>query len=100
MFDQVRKYGQDTRSIPVGLLLLCGRTRPTRPQGRSRPAIDRSDRPTTIYVAGHMHLLGRSIRVELNPGTPRAKILLDIPRWDFHWQGSYVLAATRADAAR
>ena len=49
--------------------------------------------PTTIYVAaGHMHLLGASIKLELNPGTPRAKVLLDIPRWDFHWQNAYTLA--------
>jgi hypothetical protein len=53
----------------------------------------RIDEPTTIHsVAGHMHLLGRSIRVELNPGTPRSQVLLDIPRWDFHWQAAYVLA--------
>ena len=46
--------------------------------------------PATIHIAaGHMHLLGASIRLELNPGTPRAQILLDIPRWDFHWQNAY-----------
>ena len=38
-----------------------------------------------------MHLLGKSIRVELNPGTDHARVLLDIPRWDFHWQGAYSL---------
>ena len=32
-----------------------------------------------------------SIRLELNPGTPRARVLLDIPRWDFHWQNMYTL---------
>ncbi|HJS49422.1 MAG TPA: hypothetical protein VJ745_03795, partial [Gaiellaceae bacterium] len=48
---------------------------------------------TTIHIAaGHMHLLGASIRLELNPGTPRARVLLDIPRWDFHWQNAYTLA--------
>jgi hypothetical protein len=48
--------------------------------------------PTTIHVAaGHMHLLGSAIRVELNPGTARARMLLDIPRWDFHWQNAYTL---------
>ena len=46
-------------------------------------------RPTTIRgVAGHMHLLGRSIKVVVNPGTPRAKTVLDIPVWDFDNQGS------------
>jgi hypothetical protein len=39
-----------------------------------------------------MHLLGRSIRIDLNPGTARARLLLEIPRWDFHWQASYTLA--------
>ena len=46
----------------------------------------------TIYsIAGHMHLLGKSIRVELNPGKANARVLLDIPQWDFHWQGTYAL---------
>jgi hypothetical protein len=38
-----------------------------------------------------MHLLGRSIRVELVPGGEDARVLLDIPRWDFHWQNVYRL---------
>ncbi|MBB2940977.1 hypothetical protein FB565_000681 [Actinoplanes lutulentus] len=38
----------------------------------------------TIYMAaGHMHLLGRSIKVELNPGTPKATTVLDVPSYDF-----------------
>ena len=45
--------------------------------------------PETVRgVAGHMHLLGRSIKVEANPGTPRARTLLNIPVWDFDNQGS------------
>jgi Copper type II ascorbate-dependent monooxygenase, C-terminal domain len=45
------------------------------------------DGRATIYaVAGHMHLLGRSITVELNPGTARAKKLLDIPVYNFDEQ--------------
>jgi protein involved in polysaccharide export with SLBB domain len=45
--------------------------------------------PTTIRaVAGHMHLLGRKIRIEVNPGTPQARTVLNIPVWDFDNQGS------------
>ena len=41
-------------------------------------------RPTTVMgVAGHMHLLGRSIRIEVNPGKPGHRTLLDMPVWDF-----------------
>jgi len=47
----------------------------------------------TVYaVAGHMHLLGRSIRLELNPGTAKARVLLDIPRYDFDEQAIRPLA--------
>ena len=45
--------------------------------------------PITIHgVAGHMHLLGRSLKIEVNPGTPQARTILDIPVWDFDDQGS------------
>jgi hypothetical protein len=45
------------------------------------------DRPLRIYgVAGHMHLRGVDIRIDLNGQT-----LLHIPRWQFHWQDAYYL---------
>ncbi|HEY0952342.1 hypothetical protein [Nocardioides sp.] len=41
-------------------------------------------RPMTVLgVAGHMHLLGRSLRLEVDPDTPDARTLLDIPVWNF-----------------
>jgi Copper type II ascorbate-dependent monooxygenase, C-terminal domain len=43
-------------------------------------------------VAGHMHYLGTSIKLEFNSQDPkRHQVLLEIPRWDFHWQGFYWL---------
>ena len=38
---------------------------------------------TITMAAGHMHLLGRSIKVEVNPGTARARTVLDVPRFNF-----------------
>lgn len=47
-------------------------------------------KPLTVYgVLGHMHELGRSFRMELNPDGDEPLLLLDIPRWDFHWQDRY-----------
>lgn len=41
-------------------------------------------RPMTVYAAlGHMHLLGRSISIELIPGTAKARKLLDVPAFNF-----------------
>src|SRR5262249_45078161 len=47
---------------------------------------------TVHALAGHMHLLGRSIKVELNPGTPGAKTLLDVPNYNFDDQSLRLLA--------
>ena len=93
LFALSRKYGSQAAFVPAGLLLLCRGTADT-PQPSPVSTCDRTlTAPTTIHVvAGHMHLLGASIRLELNPGTPRAKVLLDIPHWDFHWQNAYTLA--------
>ena len=58
-----------------------------------RTSCDRAvRRPLRIYgVAGHMHLRGVDIRIDLNPGTPTARVLLHIPHWHFHWQDAYYL---------
>jgi peroxiredoxin len=46
----------------------------------------------------HMHMRGKAFRYELiNPGgTPEREVLLDVPRYDFNWQNSYILAQPRA----
>jgi protein involved in polysaccharide export with SLBB domain len=50
---------------------------------------------TVRGVAGHQHLLGTSIKIEANPGTPRARTLLDVPVWNFDDQGSRRIAPYR-----
>ena len=94
VFDQVDRFGADAALVPAGLLYLCGKDA-AHPVPSSVSTCERGfTRPVTIRgVGGHMHLLGRSIRVDLNPGTPRARLLLEIPRWNFHWQAVYQLAA-------
>jgi hypothetical protein len=47
---------------------------------------------TVHMAAGHMHLLGRAIKVELNPGTPKAQTLLDVPEYNFDNQALIPLA--------
>jgi Copper type II ascorbate-dependent monooxygenase, C-terminal domain len=94
LFELARKYGPSASFVPAGLLILC-RGNAANPVASAVTTCERRiTTPTTIYVAaGHMHLLGASIKLELNPGTPQAKTLLDIPRWDFHWQNAYTLAS-------
>jgi hypothetical protein len=54
------------------------------------------DKPLTVHAVGlHMHTLGTSTRLEIQRRSGARECLLDIPRWDFHWQASYSLAETR-----
>jgi hypothetical protein len=83
--DVIHRFG------PVGntnnlLYLVCGgRPAPSEVTSCTRTVTQ----PTTIRaVAGHMHLLGRSIKVTVNAGTPRARTVLDIPVWNFDDQGA------------
>jgi hypothetical protein len=93
VFDQMDRFGSEAGLVPSGLLLLCGKNA-SQPVASAVTTCDRIvGRPMTIQaVAGHMHLLGRSIRVDLNPGAPGARVLLEIPRWSFHWQAMYQLS--------
>lgn len=43
-----------------------------------------------LGISPHMHLLGKQIKVEMTqPGQP-TQCLVNIPSWDFNWQGSYL----------
>jgi Copper type II ascorbate-dependent monooxygenase, C-terminal domain len=96
--EEARKYGFSASLIPSGLLYLCHKSlddypaAPAAVTSLSTSCDRRVDRPLRIYgVAGHMHLRGVDIRLDLNPGTSAAKTLLHIPHWDFHWQDAYYL---------
>lgn len=43
-----------------------------------------------LGVAPHMHLLGKQIKVELTRPNEPAQCLINVPSWDFNWQGSYL----------
>jgi mono/diheme cytochrome c family protein len=92
--QEIKKYGYSAALIPSGLLYICGKSLADYPQSPasvkslSTSCDRRVTRPLRIYgVAGHMHIRGYDIRVELN-----GKTLLHIPRWNFHWQDAYYLA--------
>jgi hypothetical protein len=89
--DLVRKRGREAALLPAGLQVLCGGNPFAPPAAGPVSSCERDfDERTTIHgIAGHMHLLGRSIRLELLREGPDPRVLLDIPRWDFHWQNAY-----------
>jgi hypothetical protein len=91
--DVADRFGDQARSAVDQLNRSCNRGEAPVPGSEQS-----CDRPVpgagTVYAAaGHMHLLGRSIRVELNPGTARARTLLDVPAYDFDEQAVSPLPA-------
>jgi hypothetical protein len=94
--DVKARFGDRAGSTADFLYFLCGGGPVA---GNTQSCTRTMPTPATIYgVAGHMHLLGRSITVEVNPGTPRARTVLDIPVWNFDDQGAKPIDPVRLDA--
>jgi hypothetical protein len=84
--DVKKRFGDGPGSTADLLHLLCGTPIQAGPVQSCDRKVPRD--MTVLGVAGHMHLLGKSIRITANPGTPRERTLLDIPVWDFDNQGA------------
>ena len=93
--DVKQRFGAEGGTADL-LHLLCG----TKPKAGEVQSCTRTlGEAITIHgVAAHMHLLGREIRIEVNPGTPEAKTILDIPIWDFDNQGAVPIDPIKLDA--
>jgi hypothetical protein len=91
VLDVMHRFGNAAGATVAGLNLLCDDGRkPT--AGPVQHCDHRVSEAGVVYaLGGHMHLLGRSIKVELNPGTPTAKTLLDVGVYDFHDQNTRAL---------
>jgi hypothetical protein len=83
--DVTQRFGDQVGGFEDGLVSACSGGTPT--PGNTQHCDVPIPEPLTVYAAfGHMHLLGRSIKVELNPDTPQAQTLLDVPNFDFDHQ--------------
>ncbi|GLZ01808.1 monooxygenase [Actinoplanes sp. NBRC 103695] len=86
-----KRFGVAAGSMEENLLKMCGYAKPK--PGTTQQCDTPVPGPMTVYAArGHMHLLGRAIKVELNPGKPDAEMLLDVPDFNFDDQALQVLA--------
>ena len=89
--DVTKRFGEEVGGTEEQLVRMCGNGAPT--PGTTQHCDQPVGQAGTIHaVAGHMHLLGRSIKIELNPGTPTARTLLDVPVFNFDDQAIHPLA--------
>ena len=84
----------------TGLNAVCG-LNPNKPVPSLTSRCDKvMKRYFNIVAAGpHMHLLGTSLKLTLNPGTPNEKIILDVPNYNFDNQTSTILKTPIAVSA-
>ncbi len=88
-----QRFGQSAVDEVNGIEALCGNNPIEPPEGDSTSCTSRIEKSGYIVrVYAHMHLLGRSFKMVLNPGTPQAKTVLEVPNFDFHDQKSYNLS--------
>jgi hypothetical protein len=89
--DVTRRFGEEVGSSAGRLAKWCSKGKPA--PGDTQHCDYPIEGPATAYAAaGHMHLLGRSIKIEINPGTPGAQTLLDVPQYNFDDQAIRPLA--------
>jgi hypothetical protein len=87
-----KRFGQLAVEETDGIEGLCGRNPSDPPVGDTTSCTSSIGKTGYIdRVQAHMHLLGVSFSMVLNPGTPEAKTVLDVPDYNFHYQRSYNL---------
>ena len=103
-----RVFGQPRTTLRVGRGELRERHRidvraePERPPGGRHHLVQLAGEPTgyIVRVGAHMHLLGVSFKMVLNPGTPHAKTILNVPDYNFHYQKRLRPGDSRRGVAR
>lgn len=75
-----------------GINALCGQN-PFKPVASTTSRCDKvmTKGFNVIVAAPHMHLLGKSLKLTLNPGTPTEKVILNRTNYNFDDQSSTVL---------
>jgi hypothetical protein len=90
---QGEEFGQSAIVFVNAIEAACGRTPSNPPAGDTTSCtFPVSSSGYIVRAQAHMHLLGRSFKLVLNPGTPEAQTVLNVPDYNFHYQKAYNLA--------
>lgn len=81
--DVTKRFGPEVGEFADEQVEECNESGVPEP-GDTQTCDHEVEEPVTVFAGfGHMHMLGRSLKVELNPGTSEARVLLDVPEFDF-----------------
>jgi Copper type II ascorbate-dependent monooxygenase, C-terminal domain len=91
--DLGARFGTGQERFVNLLETICGRDPQNPPTGDSTSCTwPIGFQGHVVRLTAHMHLLGRGMKVVLNPGTANAKTLLDVTDYNFDYQRSYDIA--------
>ena len=88
--DLSSRFGTEAVGFVNAIEAICGRN-PANPPAGNTTSCDWGSRSGgyVVRVGAHMHLTGRALKITLNPGTPHAKVLVDVKNYNFDYQRSY-----------
>ena len=88
-----QRFGSDGVVMAKGIDEICGENADNPPTGDTATCTSRIGSDGYIVrIQPHMHLLGVSFTMVLNPGTPQAKTILNVPNYNFDYQKAYNVA--------
>lgn len=89
----VDEFGLESTLLPAFINQRCGVTPEDFAHFTDGVASSSCDLPApageVVTIWPHMHELGTTYRLTLNPDTPDEQVLIDIEQWDFNWQLGY-----------
>ena len=85
--DLSKRFGSYMTLFDAGMEAVCGKDPANPPQGNTTSCVWHISNPGYIVrVAPHMHLIGTSMKITLNPGTSKASDLMNVAKYDFNYQ--------------
>jgi hypothetical protein len=88
-----QRFGASGVVMAKGIDELCGENPDNPPVGDTTTCtLQIGSNGYIDRIQPHMHLLGVSFTMVLNPGTPQAKTIMNVPNYNFHYQKAYNVA--------
>ena len=88
-----QRFGSGGVEMAKGIDLVCGENPDDPPTGDTATCTWRIGSNGYIdRIQPHMHLLGRTFTMVLDPGTPQARTIMNIPNYNFDYQKAYNVA--------
>ena len=92
MTDLAKRFGSYMTLFDAGMEAVCGNDPANPPQGTTTSCTWHIGTAGYIVrVAPHMHLIGTSMKITLNPGTSKSSVLMNVPKYNFDYQKAYNL---------